>query len=316
MEVNCISDGACGPFKHGCGLNANPADVRQREADSARLITKVIQTDCIAGLDSLEKGSIAAIITSPPYNIGKKYQGSDDNKDDYLIWMRSVFVACKRALADDGHFFLQVGGIPKRPLIPWEVLNEALAAGFPLQNQIVWVKSIAIEKKTYGHFKPINSKRFLNHLYEFIFHLTDNGAAPIDRLAVGVPFVDGSNIQRFRHKENLRCQGNVWFIPYDTIQSNKERYNHPTVFPVALPEMCIKLAGIPQGSLVVDPFVGTGTTLVACKRLQMNGIGFDISPEYCKMAEDRLMASNPITEQETPVAAPNRNVARMATAAS
>ncbi|MDR3676926.1 MAG: site-specific DNA-methyltransferase [Acidobacteriota bacterium] len=278
------------------GATATPVGVGRAEAASVRLITTVIQTDCLAGLDGLEKGSVAAIVTSPPYNIGKQYQGSDDNKDDYQSWMRSVFVACKRALADNGHFFLQVGGIPSRPLIPWEVITQALSAGFVLQNQIVWVKSVAIREKTYGHFKPINSKRFMNQTHEFIFHLTNKGETSINRLAVGVPFTDESNIKRFGHENNRRCRGNTWFIPYETITSKKKGYNHPAAFPVALPEMCIKLAGIPQGSLVVDPYVGTGTTLVACKRLQMNGIGFDISPEYCKMAEERLIGLEPATE--------------------
>jgi site-specific DNA-methyltransferase (adenine-specific) len=178
----------------------------------AEVINAVIQTDCITGLDGLEKGSDAAIITSPPYNIGKKYQGSDDRKDDYLGWMHSVFVACKRALADNGHFFLQVGGIPSRPLIPWEVVTEARGAGFVLQNQILWVKSVAIGGKTCGHFKPINSKRFMNQTHEFIFHLTNKGETSINRLAVGVPFIDESNIKRFGHENNRRCRGNTWFI--------------------------------------------------------------------------------------------------------
>ena len=283
------------------GPNATPAAVGKTETNLGRLISKVIQTDCIAGLNSLEKGSVAAIVTSPPYNIGKRYQGSDDNEGDYLSWMRSVFVSCKQALADNGHFFLVVGGVPTRPLIPWEVLKEALSAGFVLQNPIVWDKSIAIGDKTYGLFKPINSKRFLNQDYEFIFHLTKNGDVPIDRLAVGVPFIYKSNIKRFGHKNNLRCRGNVWHIPYKTKTSKEKSYNHPAPFPVALPKMCIKASGIPQGSLVVDPFVGTGTTLAACKRLHMNGIGFDTSPEYCKMAEERLMGSNPVTERGTQV---------------
>ncbi len=250
--------------------------------------SKIVQTDCIAGLSGL-KEQVSVIVTSPPYNIGLDYKGTSDQKTDYLEWMQAVFASCKTSLSDHGHFFLQMGGIATDPLIPQRVLERALCAGFVLQNEIVWVKSLSVADKTYGHFKPINSKRYLNRSHEFIFHLTKKGDVPVDRLAVGVPFVYESNIKRFKgNKGNLRCRGNVWFIPYDTIQSKADRHDHPAVFPVMLPEMCIKLAGVPKGSLVVDPFVGIGTTLVACEHLGMRGLGFDISPEYCKIAEARL----------------------------
>lgn len=257
--------------------------------------SSVIQADCIDGLNSLGAGTVSMIVTSPPYNIGLVYKGSNDKKVGYLDWMQEVFIAAKQALADSGHFFLQMGGIVTRPFIPWEVLFRAIAAGFILQNEIVWVKNISLSDKaedSHGQFKPISSKRFLNNTHEFIFHLTKTGNVEVNRLAVGVPLKWKCNLDRFEHKKDLRCRGNVWFIPYDTIQSKEDRHNHPAVFPVALPEMCIKFSGVPSGSLVVDPFMGIGTTLIACKRLGMKGLGFDISPEYCKIAEERLKEEN------------------------
>ena len=251
----------------------------------------VRQIDCLVGLNDLAERSVSAIVTSPPYNIGLAYRTSDDKKDDYLPWMKAVSVASRRVLSDSGHFFLQVGGIATRPLIPWEVLSQALIAGFVLQNEIVWVKNISLSDRaedSFGQFKPIPSERLLTNTHEFIFHLTKTGKESINRLAVGVPLKYKSNVTRFKHKEDLRCRGNVWFIPYETIQSKAERGHHPAVFPIALPEMCIKLAGIPQGSTVLDPFAGTGTTLVAGKRLGMKVLGFDISSEYCEIARKRL----------------------------
>jgi len=225
--------------------------------------------DCVTGLSSLPEESVACVVTSPPYNIGIKYGTHDDNRNDYLEWMQSVFVGIKRVLADNGHFFLQVGGIPTNPLIPERVLREALAAGFVLQNQIVWVKSITVGDVTHGHFKPGNSNRFVNHLYEFIFHLTKTGMVALNGLS---PFVEQT----------------AWFIPYVTANKGKGRPKHPAMFPVALPEMCIKFSGIPKGSLVLDPFVGSGTTLIACERLGMKGLGFDIDEAYVKSANQRL----------------------------
>ena len=156
-----------------------------------QVISKAVCIDCVAGLDSLPENSVACVVTSPPYNIGIKYGTHDDNRDDYLQWLRSVFVEIKRVLADDGHFFLQAGGIPTNLLIPQRVLWEALAAGFVLQNQIVWVKSIAVDGVTYGHFKPVNSKRFCNHTHEFIFHLTKTGTVPVMGSS---PFADDTTV--------------------------------------------------------------------------------------------------------------------------
>src|SRR5207253_7485933 len=70
---------------------------------------------------------------------------------------------------------------------------------FVLQNTIHWIKSIAIDNRTFGHFKPISSKRFLNDCQEYIFHFTKTGRVEIDRLAVGVPYQDKSNIARWSH---------------------------------------------------------------------------------------------------------------------
>jgi site-specific DNA-methyltransferase (adenine-specific) len=250
-------------------------------------VQKIACQECLAGMNDLQERSVDCIITSPPYNIGIAYSEHQDTRADYLPWLRSIFTACDRVLKNNGHFFLQMGGTSKRPLIPQEVLTEAIAAGFTLQNEIIWVKNISIGEKSFGQFKPINSPRFLNHTHEFIFHLTKKGDAPVNRLAVGVPFEYASNIARFSQK-STRCRGNVWFIPYDTIQTKSERFGHPATFPIALPEMCIKLSGIPRGAQVLDPFAGIGTTLVAARNLGMNGLGFEISKDYVESARRRL----------------------------
>jgi site-specific DNA-methyltransferase (adenine-specific) len=253
-------------------------------------------------------------VTSPPYNIGIKYNTHDDNRADYLPWMESVFTEIKRVTMDNGHFFLQMGGTSVDPLIPHRVLTVATNAGWKLQNEILWVKNISIGDNSYGHFKPINSQRFLNHTHEYIYHLSKTGKVPISRLAIGVPFCDKSNINRFEHSNDLRCRGNVWYIPYETVQSKEGKYHHPAIFPTALPEMCIKVSGVPQGSLVLDPFVGVGSTLVACERLNMQGIGYDIDEAYVAAANARLQGTisgsesgrndSPIADEELSTAIP------------
>lgn len=238
--------------------------------------------------------NVGCVVTSPPYNIGKGYDTHDDtlSEDEYYILIRSLSEWCwNNTLPEGAHVFLNVGHTCVNPLIASEVL-EAFMLGeqWRLQNRIIWAKSLSVRGKTHGHFKPVNSKRFLNDCFEEVFHLTKTGSEQIDRLAVGVPYEDKSNESRWESAEDLRCRGNVWFVPYETITSKSMRGNHPAPFPVELAEMCVKLSG---ADTVADPMAGTGSTMVAAKRLGVRGYGVDISSDYLDFAAQRV-SSEPI----------------------
>ncbi len=256
--------------------------------------------DCVTGLnENVSEKSVDVIVTSPPYNIGIGYNSYNDAmpREKYLAWMEEVGISVKRALADDGSFFLNIGNKPKDQWIAWDVAS-VLRKHFVLQNVIHWVKSIAIPKAdvgnypnivgdiAVGHFKPIVSNRFLNDCHEYIFHFTKTGDVHLDKLATGIPYQDKTNIGRWKSaKEDRRDRGNTWFIPYETIQRKSER-PHPATFPVKLPEMCIQLHG--KARLVVDPFTGIGSTAVAAMRLGVSFVGFEIDKEYLDTAIARL----------------------------
>jgi site-specific DNA-methyltransferase (adenine-specific) len=239
----------------------------------------------------MDNESVDVIVTSPPYNIGVSYRSYDDNRPtvNYITWLRAIGHELRRVLKPAGSFFLNVGNTSVNQ---WLTFDAAFAfkEDFTIQNSISWVKSLSIGEDTVGHFKPINSPRFLNNNHETIFHLTRFGDVPIDRLAIGVPFKDKSNIARRGHAQDRRCAGNVWFIPYTTVQSRAEKFDHPAGFPVELPDRCIRLHGGKPDLVVLDPFAGTGTTLVAAERLGCRGIGIEIDPTYCATAVSRLLA--------------------------
>jgi site-specific DNA-methyltransferase (adenine-specific) len=186
----------------------------------------------------------------------------------------------------DGSFFLNVGSTSTDPWVAFDVAR-AFKEAFVLQNTILWAKSVSIGEDTIGHFKPITSRRFLNNNHESIFHFTKTGEVEIDRLSVGVPFKDKSNIARWGHDTDRRCGGNVWVIPYKTVRSKAQKFDHPAGFPVELPARCIKLHGV-KDATVLDPFAGTGTTLVAAESLGCNGIGIEIDRQYAEKAVERL----------------------------
>ena len=258
--------------------------------------------DCITGLkENVKDRSADVVVTSPPYNIGTSYGSYKDElpREKYLTWIEEVGIAVKQSLTDDGSFFLNIGNKLKDPWIAWDVAY-VLRKYFVLQNVIHWVKSIAISKAevgnypniagdiAVGHFKPIMSNRFLNDCHEYIFHFTKYGDVHLDKLAVGVSYQDKTNIERWKaaNKEDRRDRGNMWFIPYQTIQSRSKQRPHPATFPVKLPEMCIRLHG--NAKLVVDPFVGIGSTAVAAMRLGISFVGFEIDKEYLDATIDRI----------------------------
>ena len=249
---------------------------------------RILKGDCLARLREMPDGTFDLIVTSPPYNIGVAYKTYDDNRPrrEYLDWLADVGAELKRVLKDDGSFFLNVGDTNADPWIPTDVAG-AFRDLFRLQNQLVWVKSIAIGENTVGHFKPINSQRYLNHGHEAVFHFTKSGSVTVDRLAIGVPFKDKTNIARWGHAHDKRCAGNVWFIPYQTVQSKREKFNHPAGFPVALPRRCMQLHGRLDAT-VLDPFLGAGTTLVAAEELGLHGTGIEVDEHYVEIAYRRL----------------------------
>ena len=275
--------------------------------------------DCLDVFRSMPAQSVDVIVTSPPYNMGIRYNTYQDtlSQTDYLTWTSQWIAAATRVLAPDGSLFLNVG---TRPSDPWTALDVAQAARghLKLQNIIHWIKSIAIERSStgaaagltkdlaVGHYKPINSDRYLNDCHEFVFHLTPAGETTLDRLALGVPYQDPSNISRWRSAgDGVRCRGNTWFIPYETIQRRDRDRPHPATFPSRLPEQCLRLHGLSRIHTVMDPFTGLGSTAVACSKLGVNFVGADIDEDYLAQAADRMEAAG------SPQALPGRGQARM-----
>jgi site-specific DNA-methyltransferase (adenine-specific) len=263
---------------------------------------RVVLGDCLAVMRSVQSSSIDVIETSPPYNIGASYHQHDDRqpRDRYLGFLAEVFAEAHRVLKPGGSFFLNLGtGTQADPWLPYDVISAARAAGFVLQNEIEWIKAVAVDGVIRGHLKPVNSEKYLDRAHEKILHLTKRGDVDLDKLAIGVPFADKSNLGRHNKsrtdtsipKPDLRCGTNVWPMFYITVQLRTEKFDHPAGFPVELPTRCIRLHGVHPGLVVMDPFLGTGTTLVAAQALGCQGIGIEIDPVYAETAVRRLSAN-------------------------
>lgn len=274
---------------------------------SGRSTIKFFLGDCVEVLAALPERSVDVVVTSPPYNLGIRYRTYDDGqpRHEYLEWTGRWAAALARQLRPQGSLFLTVGA---KPTDPWTALDvaQAVRPHLHLQNILHWVKSIAIDRDAagaragladdlaVGHYKPINSNRFLNDCHEFVFHFTPEGTTRLDRLALGVKYQDPSNVTRWRGASGgRRCRGNTWFIPYETIQSREKDRPHPATFPPKLPEYCLRLHGAGPGAVVADPFLGLGSTMVACARLGVDGLGIELDEHYLREAIARTRAAVP-----------------------
>jgi site-specific DNA-methyltransferase (adenine-specific) len=301
-------------------------------APFARLVLRgtpitLYQADCVPAMAELfEPRSVDVVVTSPPYNLGVPYTAYEDRRprDEYLRWIRRVGLGVERLLGEGGSFFLNVGGPPRDPWLPWDVARE-VGRRLVLQNVIHWVKSIAIDRASagrlagldrdlaVGHYKPVGSPRYLHSAHEYLFHFSHRGDVELDRLAIGVPYQDKSNVRRWKGPGgDLRCRGNTWFLPYPTIRRRATDRPHPAAFPPELPERCLRLHGVSRVRLALDPFLGIGASAVAAARLGIPFVGIDLDPGYLATARDRLLADGARPEdvaRATPalVSAPRRS---------
>ncbi len=281
---------------------AEPAEVVEVNGATLRFYLG----DCLSILPVLPRSAASVAITSPPYNLGVKYRSYADDlpREQYLAWTEAWMRSLKRVLAPEASFFLNVGSKPTDPWIAMDVAQVARKQ-FALQNTLHWVKSIAIDAEAagkaagldktlaVGHYKPINSDRFVNDCHEYVFHFSPDGRTPLDRRALGVPYQDASNIARWQGSgAGTRCRGNAWFIPYDTIQKRDRDRPHPATFPAKLPEFCLRLHGLDRVTQVIDPFNGLGTTALACAQLGIDYVGIELDEQYLRAAVARIKAAS------------------------
>ena len=227
----------------------------------------IYNADCLKTLVEIPRYSIDCIVTSPPYWKGFEYEAYFNSYAQYLRWCKKWLKECKRVLKPNGTFYLNVindSDITVRAFELMQIATEDLM--YKLHETIIWYR--------YNQ-QPANTKRQLTNQCEFIFMLRHTSA----NVELNKKYAYDLNSHIFKTKN----VGNVWEIPFNsgkkTISSfgrkeTKSSFGH-SGFPLELPETCIALS-TKEKDVVLDLFMGTGQTGIACLKLNRNFIGIDI----------------------------------------
>lgn len=237
------------------------------------------QGDCVELLKSLPDKSVDVIVTSPPYWKGFEYEAYFNSYKQYLDWCKEWLRECKRVLKPNGTFYLNVINDSEITIRAFELMEIATRElMYKLHDTIIWYR--------YNQ-QPANTNRQLTNQCEYIFMLRHTSA--------NVELDKASAYAKNPHIFKTKNVGNVWEIPFNSGKQSvkefgrketKSKWGH-SGFPLELPETCILLSS-KEGDVVLDPFVGSGTTCVASKLNGRNYIGFELNEDYCKIARERI----------------------------
>lgn len=237
-------------------------------------------------MNLVRDNSIAVCVTSPPYFRKKKYEIQYSAYQEYRDYLKQVWREVQKKLKDSGLLFVNIGNSFDNQLKSAEIARDVTDCGFNLVQTVIWVK---------GHHSPVQGNKHLNHLYEFVFIFSKTQDYSLNRLAIGIPYKDKSNIGRWKvAKRDLRCRGDVWHINYETVQRHSQKL-HDAIFPKQLPEFCIKLASRTRSDTILDPFLGSGTTILAAYELGRSSVGYEVNSEYESVIRTKLSTVKGLT---------------------
>ena len=228
----------------------------------------------------IPNNSIHLVVTSPPYNASKDY---DENLglSEYLNLLRDVFSECHRVLVPGGRAVINVANLGRKPYIPLSshinlIMSEL---NFLQRGEIIWDKSASAGVScAWGSFASA-SNPCLRDVHEYIL-VYSKGVFKLDRTKEEKLESRPDTIDK---KEFVELTKSIWKFP--TVSAKK--IGHPAPFPIELPRRCIEMYTF-AGDVVLDPFVGSGTTAIAALQTGRRYVGIDLSKEYCELAEKRI----------------------------
>ena len=247
---------------------------QQQENECPPELVDQIYNHSSTNMHELPDNSVHLSITSPPYNVGKEYD-EDLTEAEYSELLNSVWKEVYRTLVPGGRACINVANVGRKPYIPLNAIisKQMIELGFLMRGEIIWNKSASAGVScAWGSWKSA-SNPVLRDTHEYILVFSKG---QFNRPAKGKT----SSITK---EEFLEFTKSVWAFPAESAK----RVSHPAPFPVELPRRLIQLYSYID-DLIIDPFIGSGSTAVAAVRTKRKYVGYDILPEYVSIAKDRL----------------------------
>jgi site-specific DNA-methyltransferase (adenine-specific) len=238
---------------------------------------KLIHDDVLS-TTLVDAGSVDLVVTSPPYNVDIQYNSHKDDVSyaDYLEFSKAWMTQCFHWLKDDGRFCLNIpldknkGG---QQSVGADLTTVAKQIGFQYHSTIIWNEGNISRRTAWGSWKSASAPYVI---------------APVELIVVlykkNWKKTSGSKVSDVSREEFMDWTNGMWVFNGES----KKRIGHPAPFPIELPRRCVKLFSYVD-DVVLDPFCGSGTTILAAVNNQRKGIGIDVDKKYCELAYQRIL---------------------------
>lgn len=258
-------------------IKNNNSDIIVNEFPN-KLLNTIIASSC-ENMKDIPNNSLHLMITSPPYNVSKEYD-NDLSLEEYLNLLKNCFTETYRVLVDGGRACINIANIGRKPYIPLSdyVSKMMIEIGFNMRGEIIWNKSAGAGISTaWGSFQSA-SNPILRDVHEYIL-IFSKGNYKRER----------DKEEKELRKDNITKEEFIeWTKSVWTMNTESaKRIGHPAPFPEELPNRLIKLFSF-TNDIVIDPFMGSGTTAIAAIKNNRNFVGYEINKEYINLANNRI----------------------------
>ena len=228
-------------------------------------------------MDDLIDNCVSLTVTSPPYNVGK-LSDSDLSDDDYWKLIEQCFKEVYRVTESGGRLVINVANLGRKPYIPFSNMftQIMLDLGFLMRGEIIWQKSKGANANfAWGSWLSA-SNPVIRDIHEYCLVFSKDG------MSKGV-----KGVSTLEKEEFMDSTLSIWNIN----PARAKKIGHPAPFPIELAERFINLYSY-EKDLILDPFIGSGTTAIAAQKLNRHYVGYEINDEYCELAKTRIIESN------------------------
>lgn len=225
-------------------------------------------------MNELPDNSVHLMITSPPYNVTKEYD-SNLNLEEYLVLLKNVWKETYRVLVFGGRACINVANLGRKPYLPLHsyIIKDMLEIGFQMRGEIIWNKASSASPSTAWGSWLSAANPVLRDIHEYILIFSKDSFSHVSK----------GKESTISKEEFLEWTKSVWTFP----AVSAKKIGHPAPFPEELPNRLIKLYSFKQ-DVILDPFLGSGTTSLAAIKNGRNYVGYDTNKKYVELADKRV----------------------------